>query len=215
MLSYGKFCLPLKTIQHTPSAQNSNANGAPYGAGWRLCLHDHTHCFASGSAVYPAAFFPNSTFKSDYQNSCELTALICALVHLIHLGFCHCSIVVRGDSDVVLHWTTNEHFRSAIAFAPSLLFLKLCEAFHIHIAFGEHIPNEMNTKCDDLSRGKLNSSRLLNTCGPHGPIYPSSHGLIQQTLRCCNLAQATISEDDIYSLWDSAASLCTSVTGPL
>ena len=85
-------------------------DGSPYGLGWRLFPCNSSECEYAGAVALLTDFFPNGLFKSNYQNGCEFSALVCGLVHMIHIGFRNCSIVVRGDSNTVCHWTESDHF---------------------------------------------------------------------------------------------------------
>ena len=134
-------------------------------------MNNSVDCAYAGAAVLPSSFFPNDLFKSDYQNGCEFTALNCGIVHMLTFGFHDCSIVIRGDSNTVCHWTESDHFRFDIAVAPILFSLTLCTTFHIHVVIGEHIPKEENTICDDLSRQEYTSDRVLQGCGPEGVSF--------------------------------------------
>ena len=190
-------------------------DGSPYGVGWRLFKGDDVECGYAGAAPLSLAFFPDNQFKSDYQNSCELTALVCGLVHLIHLGYRDCSIVVRGDSNTVCHWTEKDRFRSELAVAPTILFIALCDTYRVHIRRGEHIGKELNTVCDDLSRLVFDSGRVISGCGPHGVVLPTQLGLVNQALRCCSLDQLVDSETAYVRLWQAAKNLCMDTAGPL
>ena len=161
-------------------------------------MNNSVDCAYAGAAVLPSSFFPNDLFKSDYQNGCEFTALNCGIVHMLTFGFHDCSIVIRGDSNTVCHWTESDHFRSDIAVAPILFFLTLCTTFHIHVVIGEHIPKEENTICDDLSRQEYTSDRVLQGCGPEGVSFPTSNGLIENAISCCSLGQSAVSEHDFF-----------------
>ena len=188
-------------------------DGSPYGGGWRLFNGtDNSICFASGYIDFPISFYPEEKFKSDYQNSCEFTALNCALVHAIKLGWNNITIEIRGDSDTVLHWVESDHFRSELAIPPIIMFLCLCEMFHIHVKKGTHIKAELNFVCDSLSRLKLDDILLVDACGPVGPTHPSINGAIQNTVSRCRLSQSASTQKDFLSLWQSASVFCASIS---
>ena len=190
-------------------------DGSPHGGGWRLFQGQGTksECVAAGYIRYPVVIFPNDVFKSDYQNACELIALNCALTHAIHLGWRECSLMVTGDSMTVLHWTTSDHFRSIVAFPPIVIFLSLCDTFRVHVVSGVHIPAEENIVCDALSRP---DSRMFNKvtrgkCGKNGPLLASQGGLLERVVLACSLNQSSVSEEDIFKLWDASEALSSSI----
>ena len=98
------------------------------------------------------------------------------------------------------------HFLSELAVSPIIIFLCLCEMFHIHVKKVTHIKAELNFVCESLSRLKLDDALLVGVYGLSGPTHPSINGAIQNTVSRCRLSQSTSTEKDSLPLWQSTVS---------
>ena len=96
---------------------------------------------------------------SSYQNSCEFVAALVGLVALMR----YCTrngrqvprmVSFRGDSITALTWVGNRNYRGEYAFCAATIFALIAAKRGVEIADATHLPKELNTDCDDLSRGR-------------------------------------------------------------
>ena len=63
-------------------------------------------------------------------------------------------ISFRGDSITALTWVGNRNYRGEYAFWVATIFALIMAKRGVEIADVAHLPKEVNTDCDDLSRGR-------------------------------------------------------------
>ena len=125
------------------------------------------------------------------QNGCELLAASVTTAALISLGVRGAGLLLRGDSIVSGSWLAKGHYTSPFSKNSSLLWLSLQESCGLSIESWVHLPKEVNTTCDDYSRG-IRPTTLA--CSPGVDV------LLGQLVIFCNPIASTAHFESLPSL---------------
>lgn len=91
--------------------------------------------------------------EAQYQNCAEFITLVIGIRVARQHGMDVRSILARGDSVSALQWAETTRFRSTrVTQAASVFFFQM-SVYDIEEVTSIHIPAELNTRADDLSRG--------------------------------------------------------------
>ena len=93
--------------------------------------------------------------NSEFQNTSELIAFNMAVFALRQLRIHDCTIMVTGDSAVVLSWIVKENYRSERAARASVMGTVIRIEVGLRIGNTNLVRSEDNPDCDALSRGAI------------------------------------------------------------
>ena len=196
---------------HPPPGLTVEFDGSLKGTGWRLW--DGVWgplCHAAGYAGVDDHFFPAKITKKEktaFQNTMELMALTLALLHAALLGFHHCGVALRGDSNTVLQWASKTSFRSVAALPAITLFIAVCERFHLHVDTDfVQLLSADNPVCDALSRNRPADAMAAGHCGPGGPVNfgctaRSPGELMSVGFHLCSVRTPLTTEQQFFDQW--------------
>lgn len=90
---------------------------------------------------------------AEFQNSAEFTTLTVGVIVAHLAGLDVRSLMTRGDSVTALSWAAAEHFRGTRVSRAASVYILASQIFEIGNMVTVHLPKEVNTRADDLSRG--------------------------------------------------------------
>jgi len=96
---------------------------------------------------------------SGFQNSVEFIAITIGVAALAVKGLRDTNIHIRGDSRSSLKWSSADSFRSKRCRWAATCFTNLTFLTGINVVSVEHIPGDLNVRCDALSRSRANGVR--------------------------------------------------------
>ena len=134
---------------------------------------------------------------SGFQNSVEFIAIIIGVAALAARGVSHSNVHVRGDSRSSLKWSSSDSFRSKRCRMAATCFTALTIQAGINVISIEHIPGELNVRCDSLSRSKQNGTRPEDLGFSRDQIFNiSDYPAVENLLRICEPFSNPPDEDD-------------------
>jgi hypothetical protein len=90
---------------------------------------------------------------AQYQNCAEFITAVVGLKIAHQIGLDTSSILLRGDSMTALHWAESTRFRGTRVTQAACVFIFETTIYGVDKVQTVHLPKELNTRCDDLSRG--------------------------------------------------------------
>lgn len=100
----------------------------------------------------PVLPFPTSS-DSSKQNSYEYLAVVVGLLLAASIGISSASYTLYGDSISSLTWTESGRANSALAHKENLAVATISVTLNLDVASTVHVPGDLNTVYDGLSRG--------------------------------------------------------------
>ena len=135
-----------------------------------------------------------------YQNVCEFLTAAVALLLGRQAGLDVRRPLFRGDSITALDWLEEEHFRSTNVSLAATLFVFTLAKLNVESVRTLHLPKEVNTRADDLSRN-VPWSQLQRK-------HPELRGGLllhldqaDLVIRLCNPSQTWSSSDQLFESW--------------
>ncbi len=155
--------------------------------GFGICLHEWSSLRQSYDLfAYSQLSVPYKHIGSDstYQNACEYTAVLFALLLLqsfhVKPGF---TFDLIGDSVSSLSWVARDKVRSGIAHNAHVGYTLVSVAMDATVADIRFIPSEANHICDGLSRGKSGHDLGLS---PDMMVFVAPESPINQYISLCD-----------------------------
>ena len=155
-------------------------------------------------------------FKDDSsnQNLSEFLAGPILGIRALHkMGRTPCAVRLRGDSKTAISWANKGSFRSDRLLNAATLFVLQCQLLDVTVVDCVHLPKELNTAADYLSRNRDSVSSLADFMTGDAVLSRSAEmyrGLKEvdveesRVLALCDPRRVASSDRDFEGLWASA-----------
>jgi hypothetical protein len=140
-------------------------------------------------------------FGSDaqYQNCAEFTTAVVGIVIAHKYMLDTSAITLRGDSVTALQWAESTRFRSTRVTQAACVFVFATTVYGVDQVQTTHLPKELNTRCDDLSRGVTWPEAQLKY--PELRTVPLLSFDASELIQLCNPKRQFNSDDDLAAEW--------------
>ena len=144
---------------------------------------------------------------SGFQNSVEFIAITIGVAALAVKGLRDTNIHIRGDSRSSLKWSSADSFRSKRCRWAATCFTNLTFLTGINVVSVEHIPGDLNVRCDALSRSRANGVRPCDLGFEDSLVLDlSTHKGMLELLRLCepSVEVNEASDNEFINQWTTS-----------